>query len=436
MQSIARFDTVAIRDRNEALPRPELQALQLERLQQTVARVLAAQPVGASRLREAGITDAREVHTLEVIREIPFTAKQDLRDNYPFGLFAVPREEVVRLHASSGTHGKATIVGYTRSDLENWIELVARCMTMGGVRQGMLVHNANGYGLFTGGFGFHQGAERLGATIVPAGAGFTARQATLIAELGADVLVSTPSYAIAIAASMRAAGIDPEALNLRIGLFGGEPATRAMLNQIDRELGIASITNYGLSEMCGPGVASECAHARNGLHVHEDHFLTEVIDPDTGEVLAPGQEGELVFTTLTKEALPLIRYRTGDMGRVAVEPCSCGRTTARLMHLSGRRDDMVTVRGINVFPSTVEHLLLSIGGLTPVYRLVVERPGALDELTVECEYAGAGNPEMMTMHVESVLRESMGMRVRVVMHEPGMLPFSEGKAVRVIDRRP
>ncbi|HEX3802189.1 MAG TPA: phenylacetate--CoA ligase [Solirubrobacteraceae bacterium] len=425
----------SIRDRHETLDREELRALQLRRLRETVARVLADQPAGAAKLRVAGIADAADIGRLSDIDRVPFTVKQDLRDHYPFGLLAVPRAELVRVHASSGTHGKATIVGYTRNDLENWTELMARCMTMAGVRPGMLVHNANGYGLFTGGFGFHQGAERLGAAVVPVGAGFTARQITLIVDLGADVLVSTPSYALAIAAAMRESGVDPATLNLKLGLFGGEHATRRMRDEIERELGLTSITNYGLSEMCGPGVACECIHERDGLHVQEDHYMVEVVEPDSGRVLAPGEAGELVFTTLTKEALPLIRYRTGDLGRVTLEPCSCGRTTARLVDIAGRRDDMITVRGINVFPSTVEHLLLGVEGVAPVYRLIVERPAALDELTLEVEIAGDGDRAVLTLHLERLLREHMGMRINVTVQEPGSLPRSEGKAVRVIDRR-
>jgi phenylacetate-CoA ligase len=435
MPPTALSDFPSIRDRHETLDREELRALQLRRLRETVARVLADQPAGAAKLRAAGIAKAADVERLSDIDGVPFMVKQDLRDHYPFGLLAVPRGELVRVHASSGTHGKPTIVGYTRNDLENWTELMARCMTMAGVRPGMLVHNANGYGLFTGGFGFHQGAERLGAPVVPIGAGFTSRQITFLADLGAEVLVSTPSYALAIAAALRESAIDPGSLNLKLGLFGGEHATRRMRDEIERELGLTSITNYGLSEMCGPGVACECIQGRNGLHVQEDHYLVEVVDPDSGRLLAPGEQGELVFTTLTKEALPLIRYRTGDLGRITVEPCPCGRTTARLVDIAGRRDDMITVRGINVFPSTVEHLLLGVDGVAPVYRLIVERPAALDELTLEVEAAGDGDRIVLGLHLESLLREHMGLRINVSVREPGSLPRSEGKAVRVVDRR-
>jgi phenylacetate-CoA ligase len=434
MPPAALSDVPSIRDRNETLDREELRALQLERLRETASRVLAAQPAGAAKLHEAGIGDATEIERLSDIEAVPFTVKQDLRDNYPFGLLAVPREQLVRVHASSGTHGKATVVGYTRSDLDTWSELMARTMATAGVRPGMLVHNANGYGLFTGGFGFHQGAELIGATIVPVGAGFTARQLTFLADLGAEVLIATPSYALAIAAAMREAGIDPDTLSLKLGLFGGEHATRRMREQIDRELALISIANYGLSEMCGPGVACECLE-RDGLHVQEDHFLVEVIDPDGGRALAPGEDGELVFTTLTKQALPLIRYRTGDLGRITLDPCRCGRTTARIVDIVGRRDDMITVRGVNVFPSTVEHLLLGVEGVAATYRLIVERPAAMDELTLELERAGDDDGAALSARVEQLLREHMGIRINVTVHERGTLPRSEGKAVRVIDRR-
>jgi phenylacetate-CoA ligase len=368
---------------------------------------------------------------------VPLLAKADLREHYPFGLFAVPLDQVVRLHASSGTHGKPTVVGYTRTDLETWTEVMARSMTMAGVRPGMVIHNANGYGLFTGGLGFHQGGERIGATVVPVSGGFTARQAMLLADLGAKVLVATPSYALAIGAAVADSGRDPASLGLELGLFGGEPWTEGMRAELEQALGLRAVNFYGLSEMCGPGVASECIEARSGLHVQEDHFLVEVIDPANERRVAPGVEGELVFTTLTKEAMPLIRYRTGDISAVTVEPCSCGRTTARLIGLGGRRDDMLIVRGVNVHPTTVEDLLLAIEGVAPHYRLIVERPGALDELTLECEPVGGleGDREALRTRIASELREHCGLRIEVAVLEPGSIPRSEGKAVRVVDRR-
>jgi phenylacetate-CoA ligase len=422
-------------DAVETLPRPELLALQLERLRATVGRVLAGQPLGTARLRDAGVTAPGDVAGLDDVARLPFTVKSDLRDSYPFGLFAVPRERLVRVHASSGSHGKPTVVGYTRPDLEAWTELMARCMTMAGVRPGMVLHNANGYGLFTGGHGFHDGGQRIGATVIPVSGGFSARQATLLRDLGGQVLCATPSYALVIAQALREAGIEVDELRLELGLFGGEPSTDEMRAQIERELGLTALMFYGLSEMCGPGVAAECP-ARAGLHVQEDHFLVEVIDPDSGLVVDEGEEGELVFTTLAKEALPLIRYRTGDIGSVTSEPCGCGRTLARIHSLRGRLDDMLIVRGVNLFPSHVEHLLLGVDEVAPHYRLIVERPERMDELTVECEPASASvSPGELAKRLEALLREHTGIRIAVRVLEPGGVPRSEGKAVRVLDRR-
>ena len=329
------------------------------------------------------------------------------------------------------------MVGYTPADLDAWTELMARSLTMAGVRRGMLVHNANTYGLFTGGHGFHQGAERIGAPVVPVSGGFTARQAMLLNDLGAQVLVATPSYALVIAHAVHDAGIDPRALRLELGLFGGEPWTEGMREEIERVLpGLRAVNFYGLSEMCGPGVATECLEVRDGLHVHEDHFVVEVVDPDSDAPLDEGAEGELVFTTLMKEAMPMLRYRTGDIASVTFEPCRCGRTTARIHGLRGRRDDMIIVRGVNVYPSNVEHALLSVPDAAPHYQLVVDRQGAMDELTVQCEPTG---PDVDTARlqtvVERVLREQLGIRVRADVLEHGQVPRSEGKAVRVVDRR-
>ena len=399
----------------EQLPRPELQALQLERLR---------------------LTFGVELDSLAQLAELPFTDKSGLRDAYPFGLLRVPVAALARLHASSGTHGKPTVVAYTAADLDAWTELMARCMTMAGVRPGMLVHNANTYGLFTGGHGFHQGAERIGAPVIPVSGGMTARQAMLLRDLGPQVLIATPSYALVIAHAVRDAGIDPAELSLELGLFGGESWTDGLRAQIESALpGLRAVNFYGLSEMCGPGVAAECIEARDGLHVHEDHFLVEVVDPDTGAVLDAGAEGELVFTTLLKEAMPFLRYRTGDIGSLEVEPCRCGRTTARISGLRGRRDDMITVRGVNVYPSSVEHLLLSLPDVAPHYQLVVERPGDMDELTVQCEPAADVEPVGLRTTVGRVLREHLGIRVAVEVLERGAVPRSEGKAVRVVDRR-
>jgi phenylacetate-CoA ligase len=400
-------------DPAERLPRSDMRALQGERLRSLF-----------------GVE-------LDSLAEQPFTSKSALREAYPFGLMGVPVSDLVRLHASSGTHGKPTVVGYTRADLDAWTELMARCMTMAGVRPGMLVHNANTYGLFTGGHGFHQGAERIGATVLPVSGGMTTRQAMLLNDFGAQVLVATPSYALVIAAAVREAGIDPSSLKLELGLFGGEPWTDGLREQIERELpGLRAVNFYGLSEMCGPGVAAECVEVRDGLHVQEDHFLVEVVDVDSGAVLEEGSEGELVFTTLLREAMPLLRYRTGDIGSLALEPCACGRTTARIRGLRGRRDDMLIVRGVNLYPSNVEHLLLGVPDVAPHYQLVVERTGAMDELSVQLEPASSSvDAAALGATVETLLREQIGIRIAVEVLEPGAVPRSEGKAVRVVDRR-
>jgi phenylacetate-CoA ligase len=413
MRTSANSETL-IWDPAEQLPREELHELQLARLRATFGL---------------------ELDSLDQVAELPFVDKSALRDAYPFGLLRVPVAELARVHASSGTHGKPTVVGYTRADLDAWTELMARSLTLAGVRPGMLVHNANTYGLFTGGHGFHQGAERIGAPVVPVSGGMTARQAMLLADLGAQVLVATPSYALVIGQAVQDAGIDPASLRLELGLFGGEPWTEGLREQIESALpGLRAVNFYGLSEMCGPGVATECIEARDGLHVHEDHFLVEVVDPETGAPLPDGAEGELVFTTLAKEAMPLLRYRTGDLGSVTREPCVCGRTTARIRGLRGRRDDMIIVRGVNVYPSNVEHALLGVAGAAPHYQLVVDRSGPMAELSVQCEPIDPDvDPMALRRAAERALREHLGIRVRVHVLEPGSVPRSEGKAVRVVD---
>jgi phenylacetate-CoA ligase len=412
--------------RIEQAPRAVLETLQLERLQEVVAR-LRRVPRGEV---------LPQIETLEDLKQIPFTVKDDLRAHYPLGMLAVGRERLRRIHASSGTGGSPTVVGYTEHDLDVWSKVMARCMSMAGVTAGMVVHNAYGYGLFTGGLGFHQGAERLGAVVVPASGGVTARQATLLHDLGAQVLCCTPSYALHIAQGVREAGIDPEDLKLEIGMFGAEPWTEGMRERLEAELGLTALNVYGLSEIVGPGVSAECPEARDGLHVQEDHFLVEVIDPDTGEGLADGVDGELVFTTLTKEALPLLRYRTGDIASLTHERCACGRTFARMSAVRGRRDDMLIVRGVNLYPSQIEHVLLGQPGVAPHYQLVVERPETLDELTVCCEPVEDGaNPIALAVTIQKAIRAQIGVTVTVHVKAPGEIPRSEGKAVRVIDRR-
>jgi phenylacetate-CoA ligase len=412
--------------RIEHAPRSVLETLQLERLQQIVARL--------KRVPRGEVLP--DIESLDDLRQIPFTVKDDLRASYPLGMLAVPREQLRRIHASSGTGGTPTVVGYTEQDLDVWSRVMARCMAMAGVKAGMVVHNAYGYGLFTGGLGFHQGAERLGALTIPISGGVTARQAVLLRDLQGQVLCCTPSYALHIAQGLREARISPGELSLEIGMFGAEPWTEGMRERLEAELGLTALNVYGLSEIVGPGVSAECPEARDGLHVQEDHFLVEVIDPDTGEQAPDGTDGELVFTTLTKEALPLLRYRTGDIASLTRERCACGRTFARMSAVRGRRDDMLIVRGVNLYPSQIEHVLLSQDGVAPHYQLVVERPQALDEITVHCEPTDAGaDRDALGARIEGAIRERIGVGVTVEVKAPGDVPRSEGKAVRVIDRR-
>jgi phenylacetate-CoA ligase len=419
----------------ETLPREEMQRLQLARLRSAVDRVLTV-PALAGRLRERGIASGREIGALGDLHDLPFVTKADLREHYPFGLLAVPVNQLVRIHASSGTRGKPTIVGYTRRDVDVWSDAVARCLAMAGVRPGMLIHNAYGYGLFTGGLGLHQGAERLGCTVLPISGGFTERQAMLLRDLGGQVLCSTPSYAISIAEALEAAQIAIDSLPLAIGVFGAEPWTDELRDAIERRLGIVALNIYGLSEITGPGVSAECVEGRNGSHVNEDHFFPEIVDPTTARRLPDGQEGELVFTTLSKEALPLIRYRTGDISALDATPCPCGRTTVRMARIRGRYDDMLIIRGVNLYPSEVERVLLRIGGVTPHYQLIVSRPGALDELRLRCEPAGEDvDRDALRNRVQHALHAETGLSFTVEVAAGRDLPRSEGKALRVIDRR-
>src|SRR3954447_5164854 len=397
-----------ILDAIESASRDELETLQGARLRETLAR---RGPDGE-------------------LRELPFTVKDDLREAYPIGLIAVPHEQLVRIHASSGTGGVATVVAYTRNDLEVWTQVMARALYGAGVRAGMVVHNAYGYGLFTGGLGFHQGAERLGATVVPVSGGLTARQAVLLRDLRAQVLCCTPSYALHIAES------GAEGLCLEVGLFGAEPWSEEMRAELESRLGLAALNVYGLSEIVGPGVSAECREGRSGSHVQEDHFVVEVIDPESLAPVAPGELGELVFTTLTKEALPLVRYRTGDIASLDMSPCVCGRTTARMGPVRGRRDDMLIIRGVNLYPSQVEHALLTVDGVSPHWQLVVTRPAQLDEFTVRCEPAeGFADRGELAARVRRALHDQIGVGIGVELLDPGAVPRSEGKAVRVVDRR-
>lgn len=421
----------------ETLPRDQLAALQLGGLRQTVDRLLASVPPMADRLRRAGISSGCEIESLSDLQRLPFTHRADFQDYYPTGLFAVPLERVVRFHASSGTHGRAKIVGYTSGDLAMWAEVVARCLGLAGVRPGMRIHNAYGYGLFTGGLGLHAGAELFGAPIIPASGGFTQRQAMLLRDLGSAVLCCTPSYALTIAEALEIAGIDPATLPLAIGIFGAEPWTDELRRMIEQRLDIDAVNIYGLSEIVGPGVSAECLEARQGSHIQEDHFLAEIVDPTTGRSQPGGADGELVFTTLTKEALPVLRYRTGDISALDVRPCICGRTTARMRGIRGRTDDMLIIRGVNLYPSAVERVLLTTGDAAPHYQLLVERVGTLDQITLRCEVADPHiGRDALEAHLRTALREATGLSIAVDVQDRGNVPRSEGKALRVVDKRP
>jgi phenylacetate-CoA ligase len=422
----------------ETMPRRDLAALQRRRLKRSLAHAYERVPHYRRKFDEACVTPD-SLGSLSDIADFPFTQKSDLRDNYPFGLFAVPQAQVLRLHASSGTTGKPTVVGYTRADLDLWSDLMARTLACAGARPGDIVHNAYGYGLFTGGLGFHYGAERLGCTVVPVSGGNTERQVMLIKDFGAAVLCATPSYALNIAGVAARAGIEATALPLRFGAFGAEPWSEPMRRALETRLGIKAIDVYGLSEILGPGVAAECA-AQDGLHGWEDHFLFEIINPDTLKPLPTGATGELVITTLTKEALPMVRYRTRDITRLTDAPCSCGRTHLRLMRITGRDDDMLIIRGVNVYPSQVEAALVGCPGLAPHYQIVLTREGALDAMTIEVE----GLPDApgddaacaaKAAEVQHRLKTMIGVTCEVAVKAPGEVPRSEGKAVRVKDRR-
>jgi len=381
------------------------------------------------------------VNSLSDLTRLPFTEKQDLRNHYPMGLFAVPRENVVRLHASSGTTGKATVVGYTRRDIDNWAECMARSFMAAGAKPGDIVHNAYGYGLFTGGLGAHYGAEKMGATTVPVSGGATKRQAVLLRDFGADVICCTPSYSLFLYETALEMGIDIAELPLRIGIFGAEPWTEEMRRDIEKKLNIKAIDIYGLSEVMGPGVAIECIEAQSGLHIQEDHFLVEVIDPATLEHVAPGEMGELVITTLTKEAIPVIRYRTRDITALDPTPCVCGRTFARMRRIAGRTDDMLIIRGVNVFPSQIEAILLETEGLTPHYQLIVDREGSLDTLEVQVEVNERlfsdeiKNLQKLGGKIQKTIKEFLGVTANVKLIEPKGIQRSEGKAKRIIDKR-
>jgi phenylacetate-CoA ligase len=424
----------------ETMPREDLAALQLRRLKAVVERVYHLVPFYRRRMDELKFKP-EHLRTLDDLRLLPFTTKQDLRDNYPFDMFAVPMDQVVRIHASSGTTGKPTPVAYTQRDLDNWAELMARTLAAAGVHRGDIVHNAYGYGLFTGGLGFHYGAERLGAAVIPVSGGQTRRQVMLLQDFSPTVLTCTPSFALYVAEVAQEMGVDFKNLKLRVGVFGAEPWTQAMRDEIENRLNLDAMDIYGLSEIIGPGVSVECIEAKKGLHLFEDHFLPEIVDPATLQPLPPGETGELVITTITKEAMPLLRYRTRDITSLNCAPCACGRTIARMSRLQGRSDDMLIIRGVNVFPSQIEAVLMETPGVAPHYQLIVDREGQLDTLEVQVEVDEAAfsdevkQLQALAQNLQKQIKDYLTVSVKVKLVEPRTIPRSEGKAKRVIDRR-
>ncbi|PHP67642.1 phenylacetate--CoA ligase [Zhengella mangrovi] len=420
----------------EIASRDEIQALQLERLKWSLRHAYENVPFYRAKFDAAGV-HPDDLKQLSDLSKFPFTVKTDLRDNYPFGMFAVPREQVVRIHASSGTTGKPTVVGYTKRDIETWADMVARSLRASGTRPGDIVHVAYGYGLFTGGLGAHYGAERLGCTVVPVSGGMTERQVTLIEDFGASTIMVTPSYMLSILDQYRAAGLDPRKSPLQVGIFGAEPWTNAMREEIEQAFDMHAVDIYGLSEVMGPGVANECVETKDGLHIWEDHFYPEIIDPATGEVLPDGEKGELVFTSLSKEAFPIIRYRTRDLTRLLP---GTARSMRRMEKITGRSDDMIILRGVNVFPTQIEEQILKVAGLAPHFQIELTREGRMDVMTVHVEAtpgeaaseARAASAKELAHHIKSVV----GVSTRIDVTEPDGVARSQGKAVRVVDNRP
>ncbi|MBM7855352.1 phenylacetate-CoA ligase [Desulfohalotomaculum tongense] len=424
----------------ETMSREQIRKVQLERLQALVKRLYNEVPFYQQRFKEKGLLPG-DIKTLEDIKHLPFTTKQDLRDTYPFGMFAVPMEDVVRLHGSSGTTGKPVVVGYTKNDLRIWGNLIARSMVMAGVTKNDVVQNAYGYGLFTGGMGIHYGAETLGAAVVPMSGGNTAKQLMLMQDFGTTVLTCTPTYALYMAEEAHAGGVDWEKIKLKIGIFGAEPWSNEMRRQLEESWNITAVDIYGLSEVLGPGVACECRY-KKGLHINEDHFIAEVIDPETGEPLPYGQRGELVFTSLTKEAFPVLRYRTRDISVLYADKCECGRTLIRMERVTGRTDDMLIIRGVNVFPSQVESVLLEFGETEPHYLLVVDKKGTMDDLEIWVEVSDrmfsdkVRGLEDLEKRLRARVLSVLGISAKIRLVEPKSIPRSEGKAKRIIDKRP
>ncbi len=424
----------------ETMPREAMEAIQFRRLRSTLDRVCATVPFYRKKFQEAGITPG-DIRSLEDLRKVPFTTKQDLRDNYPFGMFAVPMDNVVRIHASSGTTGQPTVVGYTARDVNTWAVLMARSLAAGGAGRGDIIHNAYGYGLFTGGLGVHYGAEKMGASVIPVSGGNTKRQIIIMKDFGPTIITATPSYTLHLAEVAEEMGVSFKDLKFRFGIFGAEPWSEKMREEIEKKLGLTAVDIYGLSEVIGPGVAIECYEAKKGLHIAEDHFIPEIIHPETGEVLPYGESGELVFTSITKEAFPVIRYRTRDITSINPEPCICGRTLVRMEKVSGRSDDMLIIRGVNVFPSQIESVLMEMEGVEPHYQLLVDREGNLDNLTVMVEvgediFSDRVKPlQELEKNISKNIKETIGVSAKVKLVEPKTIARSEGKAVRVIDNR-
>lgn len=424
----------------ETMPREALEAIQLRRLQTTVERVYANVPFYREKFTEAGVSPS-DIRTIQDLTRLPFTTKQDLRDSYPYGMFATPMDHVVRIHSSSGTTGQATVVGYTARDIKTWAELMARSLMAGGATRNDIIHNAYGYGLFTGGLGVHYGAEALGASVIPVSGGNTKRQIMIMKDFGPTIITATPSYSLHLAEVADEMGVSFKDLKFKFGVFGAEPWSETMRDEMERKLDLVAVDIYGLSEVMGPGVSIECHEAKSGLHVFEDHFIPEIIDPQTLEPLPYGETGELVFTTITKEAFPVIRYRTRDITSLNPEPCICGRTHLRMNRVTGRSDDMLIIRGVNVFPSQIESVLMDMDGVTPHYQLVVDREGSLDTLTVMVEVSDdlfsdeVKQLQATERKISKNIKELLGVSATVKLADPKTIARSEGKAVRVIDNR-
>ena len=423
----------------ETMPREVIKALQVKRLQQVLERVYHT--VGFYKKSfDAAKVKPDDIRCMADMKKLPFTTRKDLRDNYPFGLFAVPMSSVVRLHASSGTSRRSAVFGYTKRDIDTWSDLIARSLVAAGITKNDIIHNAFGYGLFTGGLGLHYGAEKIGASVIPISGGDVKRQLIILQDFGPTVLCATPSYALHLAEEGNAMGIDIKALKLRVGIFGAEPWTDAIRDDIEKAFGITALDLFGLSEVIGPGMAMECLEGRHGMHIFEDHFIVETIDPQTGDVLPEGAEGELVFTTLTKEANPLVRYRTGDISRLITEPCRCGRTHIKMERVLKRSDDMLIIRGVNVFPSQIEAILVEIEGLEPNYQVIIDKAGALDVLDLQVEvndkiFSDSGSIKQLQKIEQRIvkdMRDYLGVSARVKLVQPNTLKKTDAK---IIDKR-